>query len=242
MKRYDKLTWFLIIVLLSRTVFAVIAQGIFTFITFLSNQPLTYLESGRWWTVYGSAIDLGCLALLLIVFKKNGGFSFRKVIDVSKTHLKKDLKQAVLILILLLPLTIAWGSLMSTLIFGIVSAPIIAGPLPLWAALYSVLIWPIGWAIMEQVVYIGYCLPKLESIFKSKTIPVFIVMFFWALQHVALPVTLDFEYSLYRFLTVIPMVIIPLIYLKTRRLFPLILVHCIGDMLSAISFYFLPTF
>ncbi|MBU8917730.1 hypothetical protein BGM25_16980 [Bacillus sp. FJAT-29953] len=192
--------WIILLLLLSRTIFAVIFQGIFAL-----SSTLDYLEAGRWWTVYGSLIDLGCLALMFWVVRR-GGTNFKSLIGFSPELIKSDVKQAGIILVILLPITMFWGATISYLLFGKAAAPIVAGPLPLWAALYSVIIWPIGWAIMEQLVYMGYCLPRLEKVFKSKVFAVSAVMFFWALQHIALPVTLDMDYSLYRFLTVIPMV------------------------------------
>jgi hypothetical protein len=56
----------------------------------------------------------------------------------------------------------------SQILFGNPRAPIVAGPLPLWAALYSVVIWP----IIEQFTYIGYSLPNLEKLFKNKTLAI----------------------------------------------------------------------
>lgn len=231
---HQKVGWVIFAVLVSRTIFAVLYQWIVSF----NVEELDFLEAGRWWTVYGSLIDISCLALLIWVLKREGG-NIRSLIGFSRSKLKGDFKQARLLLIIILPLTAIWGTVMSFLIYGKVSVSMIAGPLPLWGALYSVILWPIGWAIMEQLIYMGYCLPRLESISKNKVLSIAIVMFFWALQHIALPVTLDMEYSLYRFLTVIPMVIIPIFYLKTRRLVPIILVHALSDGLSAFLFYFM---
>lgn len=234
----QKILWTLLMVLLSRTILSLLSQGIFSWGSTFSSMPLDYLEAGRWWTVYGTLIDIGCLALMLWVIKKEGT-NFKSLVGFSKIKIKTDLKQAGLLLIIVLPLTALWGTLVSFLIYGQLTTPILAGPLPLWGEIYSVIAWPIGWAIMEQMIYMGYCLPKLEKLFSNKVAAIFVLMFFWALQHTVLPVTLDFQYSLYRFLTVIPMVIIPIYYLRTRRLFPLILVHGLFDSFSALSFYFL---
>jgi uncharacterized protein len=236
---HHKKLWFIFIVLLSRTVFAILVQGIVSLFTKLSNHPLTFLVTGSWWTVYGSLIDICCLTLLMWVFKIEG-ITLRSVLNLNKNEFKRDLKLAGVIFVILLPITMVWGSAVSYLIFGTSHAPMVAGPLPIWAAIYSVVIWPICWAIVEQVIYMGYGLPSLERIFKNKTVAIAIVMFLWALQHVALPVTLDPQYSIYRFLTVLPMVIMPIAYMKTRRLLPLIIVHAISDMMSAITFYFIP--
>jgi uncharacterized protein len=231
--------WFLLVALLSRTIFSIFAQALFSWVTTFTLQPLSFLDTGRWWTVYGTLIDIGCLTLMVWFLKKEGN-DLKSIIGFSRMNIKSDVIHAGLLLLVLLPLTVLWGSLVSFFIYGKVTSPILAGPLPLWGELYSVMIWPIGWALMEQIIYMGYCLPKLENIFRNKVTAVIIVMFFWALQHTVLPVTLDLEYSSYRFLTVMPMVIIPIYYLKTRRLVPLILIHILFDSISSLSFYFLP--
>jgi uncharacterized protein len=231
--------WFLLVALLSRTIFSIFAQALFSWGTTLTLQPLSFLDTGRWWTVYGSLIDIGCLTLMMWFLKKEGK-DLKSIIGFSRMNIKSDVIHAGLLLLILLPLTVLWGSLFSFIIYGKVTSPILAGPLPLWGEIYSVMLWPIGWALMEQIIYMGYCLPKLENIFRNKVTAVIIVMFFWALQHTVLPVTLDLEYSFYRFLTVMPMVIIPIYYLKKRRLVPLILIHILFNSISSLSFYFLP--
>jgi uncharacterized protein len=232
------LLWFLLFALLSRTIFSIFAQALFSWGSTFTLQPLGFLDTGRWWTVYGSLIDIGCLALMVWFLKKEGT-DLKSIIGFSRMNIKSDVIHAGLLLLVLLPLTVLWGSLVSFFIYGKVTSPILAGPLPLWGELYSVIVWPIGWALMEQIIYMGYCLPKLENLFRNKVTAVIVVMFFWALQHTVLPVTFDVEYSFYRFLTVMPMVMIPLYYLKTRRLVPLILIHTLFDSFSSLSFYFL---
>lgn len=230
--------WIVFLLLVSRTGFAVFFQGAFSLGSTLAGEEINFLNAGRWWTVYGSLIDLGCFVILRRVLRHEGT-GIKSVIAFSAEKLKRDMKHAGLLFLALIPLTMLWGTAVSFLIYGQPSTPILAGPLPAWGVWYSILIWPIGWAIMEQAVYMGYCLPRLERALKSKTAAVTIVMIFWALQHVALPVTLDAEYALYRLLTVVPMTIIPIYYLKTRRLVPLIMVHAIFDIFSAVSFYYL---
>lgn len=228
----DKMNLLVLIVLLSRTFFAVAVQGA------ISLGNLSFLEAGKWWTVYGSVIDIGCLGLLYWAVHSEGR-TVSGIIGFTGAKWKNDLKHAGLILIVLLPITIGWGALLGYVMYGSNPPAIIAGPLPFWGEWYSVLIWPIGWAITEQLVYMGYALPKLITILNRKWAAVAIVMVFWALQHTVLPVTEDSQYAIYRFLTVVPMVMIPIVYLRTRRLVPLIIVHAISDTLSALSFYFL---
>ncbi|MFJ7726821.1 hypothetical protein ACIQXV_11715 [Neobacillus sp. NPDC097160] len=116
-------------VLFSRTILAVLSQGIFSLITNLSNHPLTYLESGRWWTVYGTLIDIGCFVLLIWLLKIEGT-NIGNLIGFSRSEIKKDVKLFSLTFVILLPLTIAWGTAIAFIIYGTASAPIIAGPLP----------------------------------------------------------------------------------------------------------------
>lgn len=115
------------------------------------------------------------------------------------------------------------------------------GGLPLWGALYSISIFPLMWAVTEQMTYQGYILQQLERIFTSKWLAIALVSFGWMLQHAALPFYADSHYALYRMLSFLPLTIfMPLIYLKTRTLLPFIIAHWFMDAAAAIMGTLLP--
>jgi membrane protease YdiL (CAAX protease family) len=113
--------------------------------------------------------------------------------------------------------------------------------LPAWAAIYSLLVFPVLWALMEQCTYQGYALPRLQASLKNTGLAVVLVAFGWGLQHIALPLTFDARFMLYRFLSFLPLaVVMTLIYLRTRRLIPFIVAHWAVDMIGILTAIILP--
>jgi len=83
--------------------------------------------------------------------------------------------------------------------------PIPIGPLPLVGALYSFLIWPVIWAITEEVTYLGYVLPRLKILTGRMSIAFVMVVFFVG-PHCAMPLRLDFRFMLWRSIHSLPVV------------------------------------
>ncbi len=109
---------------------------------------------------------------------------------------------------------------------------------PRWALAYGIVVWPTLWVTTEELVYLGYALPRLEAHLGSTTLAAAVVVFCWGpVQHPALPALPDRRYLAYRALTTVP----PLatqtaLYLwNGRRLPPLILGHWVADVGTAIS-------
>ena len=94
---------------------------------------------------------------------------------------------------------------------------------------------------MEQCTYQGFALPRLEGALKSKGFAIAIVAFGWGIQHIALPLTFDGCFMVYRFLSFLPLaVVMTLVYLRTRRLIPFIVAHWAVDMIGILTGILLP--
>jgi len=108
-------------------------------------------------------------------------------------------------------------------------------PLPLWAMVYSLSLWWMIWSPTEETTYQAYVLPRLQALTGRTWIAFLIVGFCWTAQHCALPFVPDWRYILFRFLAFLPGVLMMmLIYLRTRRLAPLIVAHWPMDIVAAI--------
>jgi uncharacterized protein len=134
------------------------------------------------------------------------------------------------------------GTVASTYLFYGTFEPMqVMGGIPLWGALFSVLVFPLLWGFTEQLTYMGYALPRLEKHFKHTWLVVAIISFGWMLQHTALPFSMDPRYAAMRMLSFLPLTILmPLMYLRTKRLLPFILAHWIMDLTGAIMGTLLP--
>jgi membrane protease YdiL (CAAX protease family) len=93
--------------------------------------------------------------------------------------------------------------------------------------------WPI-WSFTEELTFQGYALPRLQSLTKHTWLSVLWVAFGWSLQHSFLP-WINLEHALYLFIMFIPLTVaLQLIYLRLRRLMPLIIAHWLMDLFSVL--------
>jgi membrane protease YdiL (CAAX protease family) len=237
-----QLTWFWpVMVVFSRLIFAVLAQTLVAAL-FFRTSPSPMLSAGNWWPVYGTLIDLGCLILILALIKKEGVL-FRDLVHYDRSQIKRDLLIGLGNILWVFPLAVAGIIITSLFIFNNPQPPSVYSPLPAWAAFYSLLIFPVFWGGMEQATYQGYALPRLVTVFKSPGLAISLVAFGWGIQHIALPFIVDWRFMLFRFLSFLPLAIVmTLVYLRKRRLIPLMVAHWAVDMFGILSGIILPMF
>jgi membrane protease YdiL (CAAX protease family) len=230
-----------LLVVLSRLIFAVLLQSLVA-ILFFKTALSPLLAAGDWWPVYGTLIDLSCFILILGLIKKEGLF-FRDLLNYDQSRIKRDILTGLGFILWVFPLAMAGIITTSILIFNTPQPPSIYGPLPLWAATYSLLIFPVIWGLMEQITYQGYALSRLKNLTPHPAFAIAIVAFGWGIQHIALPLIIDWRYMLFRFLSFLPLAIVmALVYLRTHRLIPLIIAHWAVDMFGILSGIVVPMF
>jgi uncharacterized protein len=218
-----------ILMLLARSGLAVAAQGLVAVIFALQRSASPWREAGSWLPVYGTLIDAGCLYALWRLARHEG----IRLIDLTGFDHKRLGRDVLLGLALIPPslLLILAGNYGSSLVaFGNLGAPDVLAPLPLPAALYAVLVFPLVWGITEQATYNGYVLPRFEVLSGRTGIAVAAVAFFWSFQHALMPLTLDPDFMLYRALAPIPFSTFQaLLYLRIRRIVPFATAHWLMD-------------
>lgn len=227
-----------ILMLFARPALILIAQGITLLLLMLLNVQNPAVEVRNWWSVYGTLVDVGCLALLIFLTRREG-IRLSDLIGFVKSRLKIEIPLGVGIFAVVFPVTVFGGGMLAMrLIYGTLS-PVFPEDtylrtLPLLAVLYSrVLWWPL-WSATEEITYNGYALPRLVALTKSTWLSVLIVSFFFSIQHSFLMLA-DLRYGLYMFLTFVPLTIaMELIYLRIRRLPPLIVAHWLMDFSSVL--------
>lgn len=111
-------------------------------------------------------------------------------------------------------------------------------PLPIWAAVIALILFPITNSLVETPTYIGYALPKLKKQTGSVWLAIIVAGLALAFQHVALPLVFDIPYMLWRFVGFIPLAIaLGFIFNKSNRLFPIILVHLLLDLQMVVQVF-----
>jgi membrane protease YdiL (CAAX protease family) len=231
-----RVTWFgPVLVLIGRSAFIITAHAVTAGILALQHRPSPWQAAAGWWTVYGTLADVGCLALIMH-FTSREGLRLRGLIGKIRWRRARDFFAgagcfAVVFWFFLLAAApssrLAFGSWQPYLYPGLLTARVLPG----WAVIYSLSIWWLIWSPTEEITYQGYVLPRLYAVSGSLWLAVLLVSFWWALQHSFIPFILDWHYVAWRFLAFWPgcgaMV---LIYLRTRRLAPLIVAHWLMDI------------
>jgi membrane protease YdiL (CAAX protease family) len=236
-----RITWkWPLIILFGRLVLAVAAQALAAGVFALLGDPNPWKAAAPWWIVYGTLIDVGCFILLARLAKREG-IRLSDLINFQRDRLGKDLLLGVGFIVLFTILAIAGGIVSGILIYGTATPPAIMVPLPLWGTLYSLVVWPLLWAFAEEMTYQGYALPRLKILTGRSWLAVILVGFGWALQHVALPFVADWRFMLFRFASSLLIgIVLPIIYLRTRRLLPFIIGHWAANLVSVLMTVALP--
>jgi Type II CAAX prenyl endopeptidase Rce1-like len=226
-----------LMVMTGRSFFMIVAQGLVAGIYWLRGHPSAWNAAAPWWTVYGTLVDVGCLALM-VKFTRPEGLRLRDLIGRVRLRWGYDILPGIAGFVVFLQAFSLPGLLAGKLIFGSAHPAMYPGllaarRLPLWAVIYSLSIFWLVWSATEEMTYNGYVLPRMVALTRRTWLAVSLVGFWWALQHCFIPFILDWKYVVWRFLFFFPgAVIIALIYLRIRRLSPLILAHWPMDLLA----------
>ena len=227
--------WPVIFFLPARLVFAFIAQALTAGIFAYRGSTNAWQDATAWWPVYSTITDILCLFTLVWLTKREG----IKISDLFGAKGKDIFKQLAWTPVYLLAVapTAFLASIITQSYYGAALPPMIAVVnLPPAGQIYNLLIWPIVWVITEELVYLGYLLPRIEVLSGKTWVAVLVVIFFWGFQHLTMPFILDEQYLISRVLAATAAISsFPIAFLLgRRRLFPLIGVHYLADLATAI--------
>ena len=220
-----------LLLVFGRTALLVLAQALASGLFWLQGHPSPWQAAGAWWSVWASLADWGCLAAL-VWWTRREGLRLLDLFGIDRRRLGWDVLLGAGVLLVLFPLTMVPGTMLGTwLVFGTTVAPMYPGELtgrvlPLWAVVYSTFLWWPVWSATEELTFNGYALPRLEVLLRSRWLAVAVVGVAWAAMHAAVPLIPDARYVLWRTLSFLPLAVaMSLVYLRTRRLVPLVVAH-----------------
>ncbi|MGA2217202.1 MAG: CPBP family glutamic-type intramembrane protease [Terracidiphilus sp.] len=223
----------------ARTVLWLTFQCLLALIFLALHRPAPFREAGSWWIIYGTLVDICCL-LGMRYFTRREGIRLRDLIGPIRMRCGRDVWIGLAILAVSYPLCFAGGQLAGRLVYGSMSKVPMAfvlqrHALPLWAMIYSVAVWWVIQSATEEMTYNGYVLPRLQAL-SGRTWPAIVITGFWfTAQHCMFPFIPDWRYIAFHFLLFIPLLLfVLLVYLRIRRLSPLILAHWPMDIGVAI--------
>ncbi len=232
-------SWRILLILPLRLILAIIFQGITSIVFKIVNDPTPWQSAGEWWIVYGTLIDLGCLVAVFLSVRKEG-IRIRDLISYEKSKLKRDILFGLLFYVIAGAISFGSIVLCGFLIYGVFPAPTSITKIHWVGLIYSFSIFPIFWAFTEEVFYNGFLFPRFEAITDSKWKAYLIVVPIFTIQHIALPLQLNSQALLYGAIWTLPLVlVIVFIYMKTRRLLPLIIMHYLIEIFALASAIFL---
>jgi len=218
-----------LLMLFARAAFAVAAQGIVAGVLRLRASPAPWRDAEPWLPVYGTLIDIGCLALLWWLTRREH-IRLVDLVGFERTRLTRDLLLGIALIPVSLVFIFAGTYAAGWIVYGTVRQPYFLGGLPLLASLYGVLVWPFIWGLTEQMTYNGYLLPRFQVLSRSTGAAIAIVSFVWALQHVFMPLTFDARFMEFRLVSSLPFAVFEtILYLRMRRIIPLATAHALMD-------------
>ena len=215
--------------LFARAAFAVGAQAVFAAIFVLRGSSTPWHDAEPWLPVYATLIDAGCLALLWRLTRREGIGLF-DLVGFERSRFVRDVLLGLAIIPVSLVFIFAGTYAAGWIVYGTVKQPYFLGGLPLWAALYGVLVFPFLWGLTEEMTYNGYLLPRFQVLSRRTSVAVAVVAFVWAAQHAFMPLTFDARFMAYRLLASVPnSVFETLLYLRLRRVVPFAVAHALMD-------------
>jgi hypothetical protein len=217
------------LMLLARPVLAVGAQAVVAAVFAVRGSSTPWHDAEPWLPVYGTLIDVGCLALLWHLTRREGIGLF-DLVGFRRARLIRDTSLGLALIPLSLVFIFGGTYLAGWLVYGAPSPPYFLGGLPWPAAVYGVLVWPFVWGLSEQMTYNGYLLARFQMLFRSTSLAIAVVAFVWSLQHAFMPLTFDAKFMAYRLLASPPLAVFDtLVYLRLRSLVPLAVAHALMD-------------
>ena len=227
-----------LLLVMARSVLWLSLQSLLALVFLALHRPHPMQAAGQWWPIYANLGDLGCL-IGLRSFTRKEGIRLRDLIGPIRMRWGRDLIVGLGLFVLIFPLFIGGSYLAQLLLYGQARAPItyLLQPhsLPLWATVYSLTAWWVIQSPTEEMTYQGYVLPRMEALTGRTWAAVLICGFWFVGQHCMFPFLPDWKYLLFRFLAFLPGVLaMMLVYLRIRRLTPLIIAHWPMDIVAAL--------
>jgi hypothetical protein len=228
-------------ILASRLVIFALVQAVI-YLTLRAVQPAaTWASSAPWWVVTAAVTNLFSIGILAWAMRLEG----KRFADVYHFDRSASWWRDLLLAVLLMAgagfFAVVPNVVVGTALFGDAMIPynMMFQPLPLWAALVGLVIFPLTIALAELPTYFGYGMPHVEQETGSRWRAVLVPALFLAAQHVTLPLLFDIRFFGWRLLMFLPLALYVGLVLRWRlRLLPYMAVlHGLLDFQAALMVY-----
>jgi len=153
------------LMLLSRSILFLSFQALFTLILFLTGSHTNWQDAARWWPMGVFLTNLVCVFLLNRFYKKEAKH-FTDVFRINKSTIKADLVALALIFPVIGALGFFPNLFLGQWLFGdsLIALRMYIQPLPLWATIIAVLLFPVTQGLAELPTYFAFSMPPLKTI------------------------------------------------------------------------------
>jgi membrane protease YdiL (CAAX protease family) len=222
--------------LLMRTVFFLVFGLLFVAIFAWAGEVQPMKAAERWWPYQAILANAATYFVLRMLIRREGG-TFRTIFGYERGTMGSMLKQFGWLVVVGFLVGAVPLYAFSYLILGSAVPPdLMFQPLPVWAAVVAVVIFPLTNGLVETPTYIGYAFPRLKSATGSLWAAMLLAGLPLAFQHVALPLVTDVPYMAWRFAAFIPLALaLGFIYNRTKKLLPIAMAHYVMDLQLAVT-------
>ncbi len=227
-----------VLALLMRLVLFAGFQGVIALILAIGGTADAWSASAAWWPIAAAATSAVTFAFLRWRARREG-FSLAALYRPQRQGRGRDILWAVLVALVGGGLAVAGSILLAPVFFSNpqVASGLLAQPLPLWAAILAVIVFPAGVALTELPLYFGYVQPRVRTLTGSAVAAVLIPSIMLSLQHATLPLLFDPSFIAWRALMFIGFaLVLGWVLWKRPRLLPyLIVLHFLLDLQAAVT-------
>ncbi len=204
----------------------------------LAGTADPWLSSAAWWPITASATSVVTF-LFLRRRARVEGFDLASWYRPVRPGVGRDVLLALAVAVVGGGLAVAGTIVLAPVLFAdpLAANALLIRPLPLWAALVSILVFPVTIALTELPLYFGYLQPRLAALSGSAWVGVLASAVFLSVQHATLPLIFDPAFVAWRALMFLGFALVLGFALGKRpRLLPyLIVVHFLLDLQAAVS-------
>jgi len=229
-------SWLPWVMLPGRLVLFAAFQAFFALGYLLFKANNAWEASAAWWPFTVTLTNLVCIAVLIHLFAREGK-SYFSLFRIRREDIKKDLLTMLWVFLIIIPVAMLPIYLVAIWLFGSTTAALnlFIRHLPTWAAVASLILFPITQGLAELVTYFLYIEPRVEEQLGVRWLAVSVAALALGIQHVAVPLLFNGRFMLWRMLMFIPFALMLGIVLRWRpRLLPyLAIIHVLMDMSTA---------
>lgn len=224
------------IMLVSRISLFIGIQALFALGYLLAGSSVAWEDSANWWPFVVTVTNFICIALLVRLFRQEGE-RYRDIFYIKKENVKSDLLALVGITILIGLIGYFPNVWLGGLLFNDPqqTLDLLVRPLPMWAVIISMILFPLTQGLAEIPTYFSYVMPHFEEQGMRRWLAFSLPALFLGIQHCAIPLLFDIRFFTWRLLMYVPFAFLVGIILRWRpRMLPyLVMIHVLMDLAFA---------